>query len=176
LAFLEILQNGGQMANKPMHQWATEFWDALAQDEQTSEEEGFTVFRGHPTKILLDIGASAPYYSILSKRLEQMECIERMHRGGGGGFSVWRLLKRPTKELWQGAEVGNGGQIPKGMTAQELSISLVTLTQRVSQLETAIKFLNGQTIRMLEALEGMEIIEPEPIVNTIPSYPSGESA
>jgi hypothetical protein len=131
---------------------AKEFYDELFRI--ASEEDGETIFRGHPTKILTEnVGAPLPYYSEIKGMLEQMECIEALRRGGGAeGLSVWRLIKPPTDELWT---VKQGTYARSRAIRRDQTDIIAKLITDLDALKTRVTFLENQ-VAVYMALENAE--------------------
>jgi len=53
------------------------------------------VYEGFTTKLFQSLGLAGPYYTTVMRRLQHMECIKQLSRGGGSAPSRWELLKEP---------------------------------------------------------------------------------
>lgn len=77
--------------------------------DNSTVEEGFTVWQGKITKTTEQLGIPTGTYKRIMDQLRAMKCIEQVERGfrSTAGTTVI-LLRPPTDEVWQDESVGKG--------------------------------------------------------------------
>lgn len=79
------------------------FYDALA--DRAIEEDGLTVYRGHPTAVATgELDLPLPYYSKMREILITVGSVKQIKRGSGKTESVWILVKAPTDADFEGVD------------------------------------------------------------------------
>jgi len=78
----------------------------MESDSHEEKIEGVMVkvWVGHSTKMFLELGLPVPYYTSVMHKLQAMQCLMQLHRGGGAGESKWALLNEPTRELFDNSK------------------------------------------------------------------------
>jgi hypothetical protein len=115
------------------------FYDAL-HDAATTDDQGVVVFRGHVTKVFLELRPPLPqpYYAKLRRYLLATECIVQVSRGARYSDSVWHLIQRPTEDLIRDAD-------PDSLVAD-------------TSTDTAIKLVQSRVKDIGEQLGGMNVV------------------
>lgn len=72
--------------------------------EEKVEGQMVRVWVGHSTKLFAELGLPVPYYTSVMHKLQAMQCLIQLHRGGGGGESKWALMNEPTRALFDGSK------------------------------------------------------------------------
>jgi len=119
--------------------------------EDSTEEratEGFTgnVYRGHLTKLFMDLGLSVPYYTSVMGNLKKMNCVAQLRRGGGKSNSVWALISPP--ELTTFEELVDPRNAKATSGRQTVSQAL---QQQIRDLHAIVKKLE-QDVELLKAI------------------------
>jgi hypothetical protein len=105
--------------------------------EHPDQPSEIRVYVGHLTKLIKDdCGLSTPYYSRCMVALTEMDCVRQLKRGGGGSMSEWLVLRRPTRELFDGL-VGEA-QTGKVQVATATEQRLNDLNNRLYVVEKAL--------------------------------------
>jgi hypothetical protein len=94
------------------------------------------VWVGHSTKLFMELGLPTPYYTSVMQKLQAMQCVLQLHRGGGGGESKWACLIAPSRELYEHSKD--------------------RVTGRPSEKDTQIQRLKDMHNRILQLDSGME--------------------
>ena len=83
-----------------------ELYEAMAEEssmqqlDHREDLEGL-VYEGFLTRLVTDsdkLGYSNPYYTKLTSRLKDMDCMRQLKRGGSTSMSRWLLIQAPTLE------------------------------------------------------------------------------
>ena len=70
------------------------FNQCLTVYECMNDESFEGVYSGHLTKLIInELGYPNPYYSKITKKLKDMECIQQIRRGNASAPSIWKLPK-----------------------------------------------------------------------------------
>ncbi len=83
-----------------------ELYEAMAEEASMQpvhygEPEEGLVYEGFLTHLVTDsdkLNYSNPYYTKLTSRLKDMDCIRQLKRGGSTAMSRWLLMQSPTLE------------------------------------------------------------------------------
>lgn len=112
--------------------------------ELSSEDDGFTVYRGSLTQLFDATGFSRAYYTDVFQRLEDCGSIAKLQRGGRNADTVIVLRQAPTLESWNGTPTATSHLTPRGPSA--------ILEQQVRDL---VQLLGGMNIvQALGELQG----------------------
>jgi hypothetical protein len=81
-------------------------YSAMEADSHEEKIEGqmVRVWIGHSTKLFSELGMPVPYYTSVMHKLQAMQSVIQLHRGGGAGESKWALLNPPTRELFDNSK------------------------------------------------------------------------
>lgn len=93
------------MAPPAQYDHCVTIYNAMLAEARTEEVEGqmVLVWEGFLTEVFQKQGLPQPYYTTVMHKLKAMECVIQLKRGGGGGTSIWALLKEPTEEEFMAA-------------------------------------------------------------------------
>lgn len=78
------------------------FYNAMAELAE-HKEEGL-IWVGNTTDLFTESGLHLAQYTNVTRRLQAMNCLNLVRRGGGPSPSVWCLLREPTVELFDNAQ------------------------------------------------------------------------
>jgi hypothetical protein len=94
------------------------------------------VYRGHLTKLFTKLHLSTPYYSMVTKQLKAMGCIEQLRRGGGGAESEWQLIAAPTEDLYDAHPKETREGVRSTVPAAAIEQQIRDLANQVNELRT----------------------------------------
>jgi hypothetical protein len=91
-----------------LYEYCHTVYDAMAEQSEMQvptieDEEEALVYEGFVTHLFKELHFSVPYYTKVMRKLQDMDCIVQVRRGGSTSPSRWILLRAPTYELFQAA-------------------------------------------------------------------------
>lgn len=127
-----------------------------AMESQASWQELFEtgetglVYEGRLTILVTqDIGLSLPYYTDVTRALQEMGCIVQLRRGGGTTGSLWELKQEPTRILWGESDF-------KRVASNNVTASRrERADQQMRDLRDQVDSLNDRTNALEEAFQSL---------------------
>jgi len=85
-----------------LYQHCITIYDAMKETAVVTEFEDseLLAYEGFLTKLFIREHMSVPYYTSVMQELQQMDCVRQLRRGGGSSPSLWAMIQRPTRALW----------------------------------------------------------------------------
>ena len=115
------------------------------------------IFTGSRVEVFRSLGVSQAYYTTMFAILEEMNCVEYLHRGRSGQPSVMALYHAPTLNEWQDAykrPLTKGGsssnmesrvKLLEGRLAGiDLGSALVNFEERLTAIELQLRKADGE--------------------------------
>jgi hypothetical protein len=102
-----------------------------AMAERAEQKTEGLVYEGFLTNLFRELGINQPYYTHITRRLKNMDCIRQLRRGGGTAPSVWMLLQEPSLALFDGSS-GHKAEILQAL--RDINRRLVTAEGNVTRL------------------------------------------
>ena len=107
-----MTESGDELSKEPvpaLFEQCLELYEAMSDRAtmaplQYGETEEGLVYEGFLTHLITDsdkLNYSNPYYSKLTKRLKDMDCMRQLTRGGSTKMSRWLMIQPPTLKHFQ---------------------------------------------------------------------------
>jgi len=90
-----------------------------------------------------ELELAVPYYTSVMRRLQDMDCVKQLRRGGGNAVSIWGLIRPPTQELFETAADSRPPPTRKKPISEVLQQQIRDLTARQSRLEQQVELLQA---------------------------------
>lgn len=120
------------------------------ESKETESDEGtILIFQGSITEVLFGVeGINTGNYGHVSKRLQEMGCIEFISRGGGGQPSTIRLHFAPN---YQQYTIHKNRKV-KDKNREYLQM-FAALEQRIHSLEVRLNKLDGRVAQPMDSFD-----------------------
>ena len=98
------------------------------------------IWEGHTTKLFRQLELPTPYYTSCLNRLEQMNCIKQLSRGGGSAASRWELLDDPDIDVFM--RVAKAQKV-RGTRLGALEQRFLEINKRLQAVEAKLERLEA---------------------------------
>jgi hypothetical protein len=123
-------------------------YDAMQKVSEIEELEGekVRIYHGHLTRLFSEYGIAVPYYTSVTRRLRDMDCIRQIRRGGGNAPSVWLLVQAPTEEMFEKAPETLTRPGGRSTMSFQLRQQIIDLNNRLNNQQRDIDLLKDLVI------------------------------